>query len=83
MSFGAKILRVAVIFYQFGLSWLGAGNCRFTPSCSAYAIEALHRFGAIRGGWLTLRRISRCQPLGSAGYDPVPDDLYTKTSGDG
>lgn len=46
--------------------------CRYLPTCSSYAIEALEVHGAARGGWLTVRRLARCQPLGSHGYDPVP-----------
>lgn len=51
--------------------WLG-NNCRFEPSCSAYAIDALRIHGAFRGTWLTARRIARCHPWGGSGYDPVP-----------
>ena len=52
--------------------WVGHG-CRFQPTCSAYALEALARHGGIRGGWLALRRIGRCHPWGGSGIDNVPD----------
>lgn len=48
------------------------GRCRFTPSCSDYALEAVRRHGACRGGWLALRRLTRCHPWGDCGHDPVP-----------
>lgn len=61
-----------VKFYQVAISpWLG-GNCRFEPTCSAYAIEALETHGALKGSWLAIRRIGRCHPWGGSGYDPVP-----------
>jgi putative membrane protein insertion efficiency factor len=65
------ILQAAVRGYQVLLSPLVGGTCRFTPTCSAYALEALERHGARRGTWLALRRIARCHPWGAAGYDPV------------
>ncbi|MGB1076251.1 MAG: membrane protein insertion efficiency factor YidD [Flavobacteriales bacterium] len=58
--------------YQSVISPLLGANCRFTPTCSAYAIEALEKHGMIRGGWLAIRRISRCHPWGGSGHDPVP-----------
>ncbi|MHC4245426.1 MAG: membrane protein insertion efficiency factor YidD [Planctomycetota bacterium] len=64
-------------YRRFGSPWLG-GHCRFEPSCSRYAMEALERHGAIRGGWLATRRVFRCRPGGGAGLDPVPP----KTSSD-
>jgi uncharacterized protein len=64
---------MAVIrFYRAGISPLLPASCRFTPTCSAYAQEAIERYGARRGGWLAIRRILRCHPVGGSGYDPVP-----------
>lgn len=59
--------------YQWVLSPLLPKSCRFLPTCSDYAVEALQRHGMVRGGWLTVRRLARCQPWGGSGYDPVPD----------
>lgn len=52
--------------------------CRFTPSCSTYAVEALEAHGAVRGSWLAIRRIARCHPWGGEGYDPVPDRRHRR-----
>ena len=72
MSPAAHILALPVRAYRLILSpWVGH-NCRYHPTCSAYALEALSVHGAIRGGWLTLRRIARCHPWGGSGVDPVP-----------
>lgn len=54
--------------------------CRFFPSCSDYAHEAIHRHGAVRGGLLTVRRLGRCRPFGASGFDPVPDGLVTQSA---
>lgn len=68
----AKPLIGLVRFYRVAISpWLGM-NCRFQPSCSNYAIEALQVHGALQGGRFALRRIGRCHPWGGSGYDPVP-----------
>ncbi len=68
----SRLLVLAVRAYQWVLSPILPVSCRFEPTCSAYAVEALGRHGALRGGWLALRRLARCHPWGSAGYDPVP-----------
>ncbi len=68
----SKLLRLAVRGYRFFLSPLLPPSCRFHPSCSEYAEQALARHGALRGGWLMARRICRCGPWHSGGYDPVP-----------
>ena len=62
----------AIWLYRYTVSPLLGVNCRFAPSCSEYASEALREFGGIRGGWLAVKRISRCHPWGGSGYDPVP-----------
>ena len=54
------------------ISPLFGNNCRFTPTCSSYALEALEHFGALKGSWLTVKRIIRCHPWGGEGHDPVP-----------
>ena len=72
MSPLAHLLRGVVRAYQFVLSPLLGRQCRFLPTCSHYALEALERHGAVKGGWLAAKRIARCHPFASAGYDPVP-----------
>lgn len=64
--------------YQVGLSPLLGGQCRFTPSCSEYALEAIREFGAARGSWLALKRVARCQPWGGLGHDPVPSSSASR-----
>jgi len=71
-SFGARALMFGVRVYQVALSPIFGGQCRYYPSCSAYALEALERHGAWRGAWLAVRRIGRCHPFRPGGYDPVP-----------
>ncbi|HEY6600137.1 MAG TPA: membrane protein insertion efficiency factor YidD [Pseudomonadales bacterium] len=68
----SRTLIVAIKAYRYFISPLFGQHCRFHPSCSAYAIEAIERFGAIRGIWLAGHRLLRCQPFSEGGLDPVP-----------
>jgi len=68
----ARPVIAAIRLYQKALSPGLGTNCRYVPTCSAYAVESLGRFGVVRGGLLALRRLSRCHPLHEGGYDPVP-----------
>ena len=65
-------LITVVKFYQLCISPFTPPSCRFTPTCSQYAVEALRKYGPVKGGWLTLKRLARCHPWGCSGYDPVP-----------
>ncbi|MBE0538754.1 MAG: membrane protein insertion efficiency factor YidD [Ignavibacterium sp.] len=71
-----KILAVPFILlikiYQLLISPLFPSSCRYTPTCSHYTLEALQKYGLLKGGWLGVKRISRCHPWGGSGYDPVP-----------
>jgi len=69
---GAAVLLFLVRAYQVILSPFLGSNCRFLPTCSDYARQALERHGLLRGGWLSMRRLARCHPWGGSGYDPVP-----------
>lgn len=68
----SRLLIALIQLYRYTLSPMLGANCRFTPSCSQYAVEALRRHGTWRGGWLTIRRLCRCHPWGGHGHDPVP-----------
>ena len=72
LSLAARILTGFVLLYRKVISPLKPACCRFTPTCSAYALEALRVHGALYGSWLTLKRLLRCHPWGGSGYDPVP-----------
>lgn len=69
------LLLVPIRFYRYIISPLIPARCRYLPTCSAYAEEAVQRFGFFHGGLLALKRISRCHPFGKHGYDPVPKDI--------
>lgn len=68
----ARLLILLARGWQVGPSRVIPPTCRYHPSCSAYAIEALRKYGAVRGSWLTLKRLLRCHPWGGSGHDPVP-----------
>ena len=68
----ARVLILPIRFYQRFISPLTPPSCRFTPTCSQYAVEALQKYGPLKGLWLAVRRLLRCHPWGGSGYDPVP-----------
>lgn len=73
ITYPLKLVFLLIIkFYQLVISPLTPPSCRYTPTCSAYSAEAIKKHGAIKGGWLALKRILSCNPWGGSGYDPVP-----------
>jgi putative membrane protein insertion efficiency factor len=68
----AKLLMMVVRGYQVSISPLLPPACRYTPSCSEYALEALKRYGGLKGTWLAVRRLAKCHPFRAGGHDPVP-----------
>ena len=78
-SVGVRAALFALRCYKAYLSVLFAGTCRFEPTCSQYAYQAIERFGVLRGVWLGSKRLARCHPLsGKFGYDPIPDEFSKK-----
>jgi len=75
-----KVFLLLIRFYQRGISPFLGAHCRYIPTCSQYAAEAINRFGARRGAWLALKRISRCHPWHEGGYDPVPLHYPSKSA---
>lgn len=69
-----KLLLSLIRFYQKGISPLKPPACRFHPTCSQYGFESIQKFGALKGGYLTIRRILKCHPFHPGGFDPVPDE---------
>jgi putative membrane protein insertion efficiency factor len=68
----SRLLLAAIRGYRYLLSPWWGGQCRFTPTCSEYAMDAIHEHGSLRGTWLALRRVSKCHPWHQGGFDPVP-----------
>jgi len=68
----ARLLIAVARLWQIGPSRILPPSCRYAPSCSAYAITAIGRYGAFKGGWLAIKRLGRCHPWGGSGFDPVP-----------
>lgn len=67
-----KLLLALLWVYRNMISPLKPATCRYSPSCSTYAVGAVHKYGPFKGGWMALKRIGRCHPWGGSGYDPVP-----------
>ncbi|HXP76484.1 MAG TPA: membrane protein insertion efficiency factor YidD [Stellaceae bacterium] len=74
------LLRGLIRCYQLFISPMLGPSCRYLPSCSDYAAEAIERHGALAGTWLALRRLARCHPWGDSGYDPVPERCWREQS---
>lgn len=77
LSAGSRILIMLIRGYQLVISPLLGPHCRFRPTCSQYGIEALRRFGMVKGSWLTIKRVLKCHPLHEGGDDPVPPNNNT------
>ena len=75
-----RLLIGCIQFYRYLISPMMAGHCRFYPSCSSYAIEALEKHGALKGSYFTVRRLLRCHPFHQGGCDPVPEPTSIKPS---
>ncbi len=82
INLAAKLFKFIFIglirVYQYLISPLIPASCRYTPTCSHYGVEAIQKHGPIKGGWLTIKRISKCHPWGGSGYDPVPEKTNKK-----
>jgi len=69
---GIFLALIPIYFYRYCISPLTPASCRFVPTCSEYALTAIQRYGLVKGGWLAIKRISRCHPWHAGGHDPVP-----------
>ena len=72
MNIPARLMLLLIRFYKYAISPMLPPRCRYTPTCSQYAVEAVSKHGAFKGGWMALKRIARCHPFGGSGHDPVP-----------
>lgn len=79
-SFFVRILTLLVRFYQLAISPYFPSSCRYNPTCSHYAIDALKKHGPLKGSWLAIKRIGRCHPWAKGGYDPVPPKQHKEDS---
>jgi len=75
-----KLLILLIKLYQKTFSLVMGGSCRFYPTCSSYSIEAIEKHGSLKGSWLMIKRIGRCQPLNPGGFDPVPEVDHKHTN---
>lgn len=73
-----KLLLGLIGMYRYGISPMLGRNCRFHPTCSEYAMEAIKLHGSVRGSWLALKRVGRCHPFHPGGFDPVPEHLQNE-----
>jgi len=73
------IFIILIKFYKKFISPVLPSSCRFYPTCSSYSFEAIEKYGAIKGGWLAIKRISKCHPFHKGGFDPVPENLSSRS----
>ncbi|MDX2246661.1 MAG: membrane protein insertion efficiency factor YidD [Bacteroidia bacterium] len=78
-KFFSGLMILLIRFYQGAISPFTPATCRYVPTCSHYAAEAIQKHGPLKGGWMAIRRISRCHPWGGSGYDPVPEKEIRST----